>query len=206
MTIQDKQTHVEDALNRLPNQFIGSENLRNLISISAGRFQGINDQLIKLLDKRAISTSSGKQLDNIATILDLARDAGETDTAFRARVIAETSALARSGEVGHIIDIYTLLTTATSIFYDEIYPAGFQVTAHVAIDAEDDEEDAEIKLAMENVRAGGVDMILIKSTETEFFMLDSSANVDASGNGTSSAEHGFGWSTEVDGGQLARSI
>lgn len=206
MTVEDKQTHVDDALARLPNQFINSTNLRNLISLNAGRFQGINDMLIKLLDERAISTSAGKQLDAVATILNLYREIGETDASFRSRIYAETSVLAKSGEVEHIIEIYTYLTEATSVFYDEIYPAGFQITAHVAVDAEDAETDAEIIEAMENVKAGGVDMILTISTEADYFMLDSSVNADASGNGTIDASHGLGSSSDVDGGQLSRTL
>ena len=206
MTVQDKQTHVADAVARLPNQFVDSDNLINLISTNAGRFQDLNDELIKLLDQRAISTSTGKQLDNLATILDLTREVGESDVSFRARFLAETTILARSGEIANVMDLYLLLTSATEIVYDEIYPAGFQIVAHVASDAEDAEEDTAVIDAMNDVKAGGVDMVLIISTEIEYFMLDSSANVDGSGNGTSSAEHGFGWSTEVDGGQLSRSL
>ncbi len=204
MTAQDKQDHEEKALARLPNQFIDSTNLRNLISANAGRFQGLNDELIKLLDFRAVSTSTGKQLDNIATILDMERSSGESDISFRSRLISETAVLSKSGEVEHIIEVYTLLTEAATIFYSEIYPAGFQITAHVASDAEDPDVDAAIISAMANVRSGGIDMVLVLSTETDYFMFDSSVNVDGSGNGTSSAEHGFGSSADVDGGQLSR--
>jgi len=382
MTIQDKQNHTENALARLPDQFIDSTNLRNIISIGSDRFQGLNDDLIKILDGTSLSTSSGKQLDNIATILNLIRISGESDADFRARILTETGSLARSGEVEHVIETYILLSSATKAFYAETYPAGFQITAHktelenllkyseqfgdaiwvksnitvsddvidspcgsgtgdkivediinglhyfgqsvslidntvytvsiyakagerdkllvqhtdkagvnirvdfdltagqityegalvvdsfielieddwyrcsVSYDSRsggsstsitwfielygsylgdgvsglyvcgaqitktdyltdyikatsapvlfDNSLDETITSAMNSTKAGGVSIILVISPETDYFMFDSSANVDGSGNGTSSAEHGFGSSSDVDGGQLSR--
>ena len=58
MTVQDKQDHTEKALSRLPNQFIDSENLRNIVSISSDRFQGINDELIKMLNNMSLLSSA----------------------------------------------------------------------------------------------------------------------------------------------------
>lgn len=204
MAVEDKQDYTEAALARLPDQFVNSTNLINLVSISSDRFQGLNDEAIKILDGRSLSLSSGKQLNNIATILNLTRISGESDEDFRARILSETSALARSGEPSHVIDIYLLLTDATSVFYAETYPAGFQLTAHVAEDAEDDATDASTLESMRKVKGGGIGMVLVISTETDYFMLDSSVNVDGSGNGTSSADHGLGSSTDVDGGQISR--
>lgn len=204
MAIEDKQDHTEAALSRLPDQFVNSTNLINLVSISSDRFQGLNDEAIKILEGRSLSLATGKQLDNIAAILNLTRISGESDKDFRQRILSETSALARSGEPSHVIDIYLLLTGASRVFYAETYPAGFQLTARMAIDIEDAEADASILESMRKVKAGGVGMVLVISTETDYFMLDSSANVDGSDNGPISAEHGLGSSTDVGGGQISR--
>ena len=204
MTIKDNQDHVESALGRMPGQFIDSTNFRNIVSISAGRVQGLNDEAIKILDGRSLTLSSGKQLDNLATILNVTRIPGELDGPFRDRILSETSALAKSGEPGHVIDVYLLLTGAASIFYSEIYPAGFQMAAHVATDPEDADVDASILESLGKTKAGGVDMILVISPETDYLMLDSSDNVDGSDNGPISAEHGLGSSIDVEGGQVSR--
>lgn len=204
MAIKDSQNHVESALGRMPGQFIDSSNFRNIVTIGADRVQGLNDEAIKILDGRSLTLSSGKQLDNLATILNVTRSPGEPDSDFRVRVLSETSALARSGEPRHVIDVYLLLTEAISIFYTEIYPAGFQMAAHVAVDPEDPDTDALILESMGKTKAGGVDMILVIAPDTDYFMLDSAANVDGSDNGPISAEYGLGSSTDVDGGQVSR--
>jgi len=204
MTIKDNQDYTEKALARLPNQFIDSQNLISLVSLSSDRMQGINDEAIKMLDGMSLSTASGKQLDNLATILNLTRISGESDSDFRARILSETTLLSRSGEPSHIIDVYLLLTDATSVFFSENYPAEIQVTAHVAVDAEDADVDAAIIDSMNNVKGGGIGIILVLSPETDFFFFDSEANVDASGNGTSDSTGGFGSTLDVDGGQLSR--
>ena len=204
MTIKDIQSHVSDAVARLPDQFIDSSNLINLVSLGAERMQGINDEAIKILDGMSLSTAIGKQLDNLATILNLIRIVGESDDDFRARIFSETSVLAKSGEPSHVIDVYLLLTEASIVFFNENYPAGIGLAAHVASDAEDSSIDSSIINSMNNVKAGGIDMILVISPETDFFLFDSEANVDASGNGASDASGGFGSSLDIDGGQLSR--
>ena len=204
MTIKDNQSHTEEAVARLPDQFVDSSNLISLVSLSSDRMQGINDEAIKMLDGMSLSTASGKQLDNLATILNLVRISGESDSDFRARILSETSLLSRSGEPSHVIDVYLLLTEATSVFFGENYPAGIELAAHVAVDAEDADVDSAIIDSMNNVKAGGIDMILLISPETDFFFFDSEANVDASGNGTSDASGGFGSTLDTEGGQLSR--
>jgi len=206
MTIKDNQDYTEKAIARLPNQFVDSSNLISLVTLSSDRMQGINDEAIKMLDGMSLSTASGKQLDNTATILNLVRISGESDDDFRARIFAETSVLARSGEPGHVIDVYLLLTEASSIFFNENYPAGIQLAAHVLSDAQDADTDNAIINSMQNVKAGGIDMILIISPEEDFFFFDSSENVDASDNGTIDASGGFGSTLDADGGSLSRAL
>jgi hypothetical protein len=206
MPITDNQDHVEEAKARLPRQFDNSPNLVALVGLNAGRFQDLNDTLIKVHEETSVLTGYGKQLDNIAQYLNLTRITGESDSAFAARIIAETAVLAKSGEPEHLIETYKLLTSAITIFYAEYYPAGVQLTAHVASYPEDPDVDESIVTGMDNARAGGVDIALIISPETEYFMLDSSDNVDGSGNGTSSADYGLGSTSEADGGRLSRVI
>jgi len=206
MTIKDNQDYTEKAIARLPNQFIDSSNLISLVTLNSDRMQGINDEAIKMLDGMSLSTASGKQLDNTATILNLVRISGESDDDFRARIFAETSVLARSGEPGHVIDVYLLLTEASSIFFNENYPAGIQLAAHILSDAQDADTDNAIINSMQNVKAGGIDMILIISPEEDFFFFDSSENVDASDNGTIDASGGFGSTLDADGGALSRAL
>lgn len=204
MTIKDNQDYTEKALARLPNQFIDSSNLINLVSIQSDRMQWLNDELIKMLDGMSLSTASGKQLDNLATILNLVRITGESDSDFKSRITSETAVLAKSGEVSHVIDVYLLLTEASLVFFIENYPAGIQLTAHIATDAEDSDVDSAIINSMNNVKAGGVDMILVISPETDYMTFDSADFVDSNGNGEINASEGFGSSTDVEGGQLSR--
>lgn len=202
--ILDNQSHVEQALSRLPNQFINSVNFRDLVSLNAGRAQGINDELIKILNGRSINDAVGKQLDNLATVFNLTRIVGESDASFRARILAETAALSRSGEPEHIIETYIVLTEAVRVFYQESYPAGVQVTAHLTTDTLSTQEDTAIVNAMNNIRGGGIEIVLIIAPETDYLTMDDVANVDGSGNGTIDASEGLGSILDSEGGQLSR--
>lgn len=199
--------HKERALARLPQQFNGSANLISLISILGDRAQEIEDLLIELFNDRAFSTAYGKQLDNIGTILNLARILGETDSAYRARLFAETSDLEKSGEIESLIEVFNLLMRLTAgTHVVEMYPAGLQITAHTDADPEDPTIDAQIVSAMDVVKAGGVELILQVASELDAFYFSDVSEADANGNGPTDALHGFGDITLTEGGRLARVI
>lgn len=206
MTIEKITDHAEAAQARLPSQFAGATKLQALIGKIGERAQGIETVLFDLLNNRALSTATGLQLDNLGTILDTARTVGETDDSYRARLFSETSQLEKSGEPEHLIEVFNFLLTPDSMWYEELYPATVQLTAHDDTDPESAVIDADVREAMENAKAGGIEIILQMATSTDYFMLANVSETDINGNGPIDALHGLGDETLTEGGKLARAF
>jgi hypothetical protein len=212
MTIDEITDHADQIKARYPSQFDENAienknvNLAKLIDIIGGRVQELETQFFKLLDERHLSVAVGVQLDGIGQILNLARDVGEVDESYRARLVGRTGELAKSGEIESLISTFMTLTQAAFAFTDEFYPAGFTMVAHLDADAEDSTIDQAIVDQMNLVKAGGVKLILEFAEETEYFELSRSSETDANNNGPDSSDHGLGHQTLTEGGGLARVI
>lgn len=196
--------HSERAKNRLPDQFSGAVNLQNLIEIISGIYQELENVDYDLLTKRSLSVATGKQLDNLGTILDANRITGESDTEYRSRLFAATSQLEKSGEAETIIEIYNLLIGSTVSHFYDLYPASFQITSLFDLDPNDSEQDQYTKNVINNAKAGGIEVLLMVSPETEGFILCDASEVDINDNGVIDVDHGLSDLSQVSGGQLAR--
>ena len=196
--------HTQKAKDRLPDQFNGAVNLQGLIEIYSRIYQDLENVNYELLTKRSLSVATGKQLDNLGTILDTNRITGESDTEYRSRLYSATSQLEKSGEVETIIEIYNLLIGSTVSHFHDLYPASFQITAFTDTDPNDSEQDQYARNAINNAKAGGIETILIISPETNGFVLCDSSEVDVNDNGVIDIDHGLSDLSQVSGGQLAR--
>jgi hypothetical protein len=212
MTIGEITDHADQIKARYPSQFDENSNedkninLAKLINIIGGRVQELETQFFKLLDERHLSVAVGVQLDGIGQILNLARDVGEVDEAYRARLVGRTGELAKSGEIESLISTFMTLTQAVSASTFEFFPAGFMMVAHLDTDAEDPDIDQAILTQMNLVKAAGVKLILEFAPETNYFRLSDESETDVNNNGPPSAEHGLGDETLTEGGGLARVI
>jgi len=206
MSLTKITDHATRAKDRLPDQFNGATNLLALIDIIGARYQSVEDVVYDLYENRTITNSNGKQLDNAATILNVVREAGESDNAFRARIFAATSQLEKSGEPESVIELYKFLLNPALVRYQEIYPAGFQLTAHIDTDPNDPATDANNRAAMEVVKAGGIRMHLYVARENDDLYFSDASEVDGSNNGPTDILHGLGDEALTDGGKLARAF
>lgn len=206
MSLTKITDHAQRAKDRLPDQFNDATNLLALIDALGSRYQGIEDVLYDLYANRTITLSTGKQLDNAATILNVTREVGETDNAFRARIFSATSQLEKSGEMESVIELYNFLLNPALVRYQEIYPAGFQLTAHIDTDPNDPTTDENNRAAMNVVKAGGIEMLLYVARENDSFYFSDTSEVDGSNNGPTDILSGFGDETLTDGGKLARAF
>ena len=75
-----------------------------------------------------IDTSTGNDLDRVAAIFDLLREAGETDPVFRARIKATIPTFTGGGTKSAIQDVIYGYTGVRPTIVDGIYPAEFYVT------------------------------------------------------------------------------
>jgi len=204
MSITKITDHAERAKNRLPEQFNGAANLLSLLDALGSRYQGMEDVIDDLTTNRKLSTATGLQLDNIGTILNTDRIIGELDNVYRSRIFAATSQLEKSGEVESLIELYYFLMNPVLVRFQEIYPAGVQLTAHTDTDPNDTETDILNRTAMGVVKSGGIEMLLYVAPENDDFYLSDVSEVDGSNNGPTDILHGLGDEALTDGGKLAR--
>lgn len=107
-------THKDDALDRLLQQFADSSNLHSLISVYAGRMQGLEDAVYPLLELRySIDSAEGEVLDRIGALLVLDRQ-GVSDTRYRALLKARIAATRAAGTASDFIELVRLLESDAS--------------------------------------------------------------------------------------------
>lgn len=120
--------HDAQAKARLITQYQESENIKKIIGIYAKQIQQIEDQLFKLLQDRSLDGSIGYQLDRLGVILDEPR-VGLSDDDYRLLLKAKVAQNVSEGTIEDVIGIFRMLLRPDKIIYNEIYPAGFQLTA-----------------------------------------------------------------------------
>lgn len=152
MSIEKIDDHEERAEARLPRHLETADKFRQLVQLYAARIQAIDDELVKLLDLRAISTAAGAQLDGIGEILDLERGVGQSDADYRADMFGRTAELQKSGEIDTLIVALTNLTGASDVRLHESFPVTVHMTYDTAVFG------AEILAAMKAVKAAGVNI------------------------------------------------
>lgn len=206
MSIEQITDHADQAKDRLPRHLDAATNFLALLDIVGARTQELETQNFKLLDERHLSVAVGVQLDGLGQILNLPREVGQNDADYRAELVAATGVLAQSGQIEVLIDTFLRLSLALFLTVDEIYPARMQMVAHYDADTVDPAIDQAILDAMDRIKAGGVGLDLLYAEETTFFSFADVSEVDASDNGPSSADNGFGDEALSEGGGLARLI
>jgi len=204
--IDEITDHAQQAKNRLPRHLDGATQFNALIDILGSRIQGLETELFNLLDERFLTVAVGVQLDGLGQILDLDREVGQSDAAYRQALIGVTGQLSLSGQIEPLITVFDNLTSAAFIFISEFYPAGVLMVAHYDADAEDPVIDVGIVEAMAAAKAAGVELDLRYAEQTTYLELADISEIDGSGNGPSSADHGLGDETLTEGGGLARKL
>lgn len=188
--------HADRAIARSPGFTLESPNLNRLRRALNVGIQNLEDLLDDFLNLQAISTAEGVQLDNIGTILNLARITGQSDAVYAAALLARAAGLATSGTMEQLLDVYALLfdPAPIKIYATDLYPATFELTAVLGVGEDDgDPTDAAILTAMGGTKAAGVERIL-QVVEEAAFLFGDSDDADANGNITPDVDHGLGGS------------
>lgn len=206
MTIKQITDHAEKAKDRLPRFLNAATNFNALIDIAGSRTQDLETELFNLLDQRYLSVAVGAQLDGLGQILNHERTVGQSDSDYRAELIAETGKLALSGQIEPLISLFNTLSSAVDSDLVEFYPASVLLTAYYDADSEDPILDENIVKAMNEVKAAGVNLDLRFVEETEYLELSDISEIDGSGNGPIDALHGLGDEALGEGGGLSRLI
>lgn len=117
---QFKENQAEQELN----------NLEKLIKIYTDQMQEINAVQQDLKNNRSLDTAIGQQLDGLGEILDLARFLDEDDEDYRERLKFQVFINKSGGTPEELIFALAFLTNGTEIWYNEIYPASYQMATN----------------------------------------------------------------------------
>ena len=123
--VQRIDTYADDAVGRLAAQYDAAQNLEKLIRQAADRYQGLENVFWSLLTERGLSTSVGKQLDGIGSIIGEPR-IGRGDDEYRSAIRVRIALNKAAGEPENVIAFIVGLTDATRVAWKEIYPAKVQ--------------------------------------------------------------------------------
>lgn len=146
--------HVEQALGRLITQYKDRPNIRGLMSALIKPIQKIEDTLVQMNTLRSLDNAIGQNLDNLGTILGLARFPGDGDTTYRNKLKAKVKLNTSEGEPERIIETFQLFTGATQVILHEHYPAEVFIDSDYLIP---NQETVDIILGiLESVAAAGV--------------------------------------------------
>lgn len=125
--IQHVPNREELALERLPSQFAYSPNVQELLKVSMGEMQLIEDTMYDLLTLRTLNEATGQQLDNIGAKLNLKRTSSSDDayrTALRVKALSKTS----NGTEEDIIQLFRLVSGDPNVSFYKFQPYGVVAT------------------------------------------------------------------------------
>lgn len=119
--------HQSEAESRLLFQFRKNSNVKDLITISGERTQGIEDVLFDIYSKRFLENAEGFLLDWIGTMSGLPRpvtgEAATDDDKYRILIYAWIAAKTSHSTRPDIVNILQILK-ADFIYIRDLYPAG----------------------------------------------------------------------------------
>jgi hypothetical protein len=176
MNLNQIKDHQTQALKRLITQYKGAALIEAIIRTGSNQIQGLETAFFDLLNQRALTTSSGQQLDRMGTILNLQRN-GLSDDVYRIKLMNKVSQNISEGTPEDLINIYKILMQAESIQYLEIYPASVVM---FAVNPNPIGEVSEIRLSLDSAKPAGVEVQALSST-APFLVFDE----DADGEGLS---------------------
>lgn len=105
-------------------------NFQKVIKSLSGQAQIINTQQQLLQNMRSIDAAVGKQLDGLGEILGVLRTDGQTDDSYREALIFQIFINQSKGTPEEVIKILEFLTQASVVWYDEDYPAAYQMATN----------------------------------------------------------------------------
>lgn len=169
--------------------------------IWAQRIQILEDTLYEMLNKRALSTSEGVQLDLWGSNYGLTRNENETDAEFRTRILVELSALKSIGQVSSLNFNLARLVSPRAIALRQIFPLHVLMWIFVDDFSEIPEEDLQtIDTVMQSIHAAGVRLDIGLQLNTSTFTVTDNPLNGTSGEGVATLADGS------DGGAFVKSI
>lgn len=145
--------HFQQAVARLLQQYQTATNLQNFMAAIIQPVQDIEYQLNDLNVQRELANAVGVQLDNIGTIVGLARPAGATDSIYRQELYGQIGINVSQGQPEQVIQTFQLFTQTNLVLLWEYFPAQIMLESSFAY-ANQAAVDAMIALVEEVAPAG----------------------------------------------------
>ena len=124
--------HADLSLKRLLSQYRQRPNLEALIRDLVAPLQDIETVLVQLNTLRSLMSSVSVNLDNVGKIIGLARTAGESDAAYRQKLIAQVKINTSRGQPEQAIQVFQLFTDAQLVILVEgLYASVLMESDHV---------------------------------------------------------------------------
>lgn len=178
----DVVTHGNEAVSQLLTQFGTATVLQGLLRTYATQWDELDVAFEALLVGRLTLGAQGTNLDNLAAVVGIARQAlTETDPHFEGRVLTWLACLVSHGtfsEVRTLADTYSTLAGGSGVVMVEGTIAEFEVTASGTLDAG---EAVELDRFVQAAKAAGVKANTSASEVEEYFGFDEDTDPDALG-------------------------
>jgi len=121
--IQQITDHAIKARRRLLEQYKGNPELLAMLNAFNAQVQELENTIVDLNRRLDINNISGKLLDAFGTIVGQDR-LNYDDTFYRILLLIKIGKNTSQGDPEKVIQIYKLITQATKVQYQELYPAG----------------------------------------------------------------------------------
>lgn len=119
-------THVQDALDRLLQQYRGRPNIQGLITAFAQHVQKLENALYPLDAGRQIFNAVGKQLDGLGEIVGIKRN-GISDAEYLLFIYGTIAENFSDTTIPTIINVINYVFQAQIVLVQEVYPAGLSI-------------------------------------------------------------------------------
>jgi hypothetical protein len=179
--------------NILPQFLKEDPNIKTILNSFMSEIQEAYDELKNYSDNANLSNAAGFILDQFGSRVDLLREPGQSDAAYRIAISSKIKATSSFGSAPQIIDLFSILTNANSVKYDQVGLRSISVSA--VVDTIESLESEQIKKQMLSIIALGVGVDFSLKLENESFLFG--VNSDAVPEG-----RGFGIVDDTDGGKM----
>lgn len=112
-------THSDDAVNRLTDQFLNQPNIEGLIRSFVNQYQEIEDAAFQIIEGTFLDDAEGAQLDRLGKIVG-ARRQGRSDEDYFNYIIAKIGQNTSHGTKEELISIFNLLTSSPTSYYSNL--------------------------------------------------------------------------------------
>lgn len=160
-------THIEDAKDRLIEQYKEKININSLVGIFGSGIQNIEDELEKFPNARSIHDAVGAQLDLIGSIVGLDRKVGQNDDSYRADLFVQISINTAQGDPESLILLMENLANTELVKYKNL--GNCNISFYIDVDIPSEEINTLYERIEKAALAGVKVSSIIKITATETF-------------------------------------